>query len=200
MHEDSSGYPYLPIKYNSLRVQNWTLPNMRCYSRQLLIRSLHFEELNFVLGKQKYKETTYFWWEWRELNTHSLCITNCEAIPKWISLWQIPSSIISTQWPTCTRGFILEWDSAVNIHSACLTHDGWRSLPSSLTPSLAQGAKKEAAEERRAKASKYLAKTAQDRLILWQIEIAISRLLRPGWEYKTTATEIRNKCMPQTLS
>ena len=48
-----------------------------------------------------------------------------------------------------------EWDSAVNIHSACLTHDGWRSLPSSLTPSLAQGAKKEGAEERRAKASKY---------------------------------------------
>ena len=85
---------------------------MRCYSRQLLIRSLHFEELNFVLGKQKYKETTYFWWEWRELNTDSLCITNCEAIPKWISLWQIPSSIISTQWPTCTRGFILALEIA----------------------------------------------------------------------------------------
>ena len=29
-----------------------------------------------------------------------------------------------------------EWDSAVYIHSACLTHDGWRSLPSSLTHSL----------------------------------------------------------------
>ena len=87
------------IENDSFRVKNGVQPNINFPSRQLLIRSLKFEELNLVLGRHEFIKVCRKSLSVVRIMSMMYTTDSHNPIPKWIFLKQILSSFFQrTGW------------------------------------------------------------------------------------------------------